>query len=224
MRWIFLDKNGWCYVLCCGLFWVHTLHATYHRPEYGTIRKYGNDIECQCVMYIYYYYLCLVTPALRKCHKVSNARRHLTRAIPWMKGYRLPKPDTMSASVVSEETAVPVREQLLRLAETAVRDAAHRAEGQGLGSLYKLHTPNITKWQTTPNTASAAKNKSISVPSGGDIEAVPRTPWLGQGIQPVSGPLTLCTEGKTGLRSTNPMYGRRPLTPGASPAGACSVP
>ena len=59
--------------------------------------------------------------------------------------------------------------------------------------------------------------------AGGD-EAVPRTPWLGQGIQPVSGPLTPCTEGKTGLRSTNPMYGRRPLTPGASPAGACSVP
>ena len=54
-------------------------------------------------------------------------------------------------------------------------------------------------------------------------EAVPRTPWPGYGIQPVSGPLTPCTEGKTGLRSTNPMYGRRPLTPGASPAGACSV-
>ena len=56
------------------------------------------------------------------------------------------------------------------------------------------------------------------------IEAVPRTPWLGYGIQPVSGPLTPSTKGKTGLRSTNPMYGRRPLTPGASPAGACSVP
>ena len=55
-------------------------------------------------------------------------------------------------------------------------------------------------------------------------EAVPRTPWLGQGIQPVSGPLTPCTEGKAGLRSTNPMYGRCLLTPGASPAGACSVP
>ena len=40
-------------------------------------------------------------------------------------------------------------------------------------------------------------------------EAVPRTPWLGYGIQPVSGPLTPSTEGKTGLRSTNPMYGRR---------------
>ena len=26
------------------------------------------------------------------------------------------------------------------------------------------------------------------------IEAVPRTPWLGYGIQPVSGPLTPCTE------------------------------
>ena len=57
-----------------------------------------------------------------------------------------------------------------------------------------------------------------------DPEAVPRTPWLGYGIQPVSGPPTPSTEGKTGLRSTNPMYGRRPLTPGASPAGACSVP
>ena len=56
------------------------------------------------------------------------------------------------------------------------------------------------------------------------IEAVPRTPRLGYGIQPVSGPLTPCTEGKTGLRSTNPMYRRRPSTPGASPAGACSVP
>ena len=56
------------------------------------------------------------------------------------------------------------------------------------------------------------------------IEAVPRTPWLGYSIQPVSGPLTPCMEGKTGLRPTNPMYGRRPLTPGASPAGACSVP
>ena len=55
-------------------------------------------------------------------------------------------------------------------------------------------------------------------------EAVPRTPWLGYGIQPVSGPLTPSTEGETGLRSTNPKYGRRPLTPGASPAGACSVP
>ena len=55
-------------------------------------------------------------------------------------------------------------------------------------------------------------------------EAVPRTPWLGYGIQPVSGPLTPSTEGKTGLRSTNPMYRRRPLTPGASPTGACSVP
>ena len=40
------------------------------------------------------------------------------------------------------------------------------------------------------------------------LEAVPRTPWPGYGIQPVSGPLTPCTEGKTGLRSTNPMYGR----------------
>ena len=39
-----------------------------------------------------------------------------------------------------------------------------------------------------------------------------------------TGPLTPCTEEKTGLRSTNPMYGRRPLTPAASPAGACSVP
>ena len=56
------------------------------------------------------------------------------------------------------------------------------------------------------------------------IEAVPRTPWLGYGIQPVSGPLTPCTEGKTGLQSTNPKYGRHPLTPDASPAGACSVP
>ena len=28
-------------------------------------------------------------------------------------------------------------------------------------------------------------------------EAVPRTPWLGYGIQPVFGPLTPCTEGKT---------------------------
>ena len=31
----------------------------------------------------------------------------------------------------------------------------------------------------------------------GITEAVPRTPWLGYGIQPVSGPLTPCTEGKT---------------------------
>ena len=134
-----------------------------------TVRKYSNDTECQCVMYIYYYYLCLVTPALRKCHKVSTASRHLTRAIPWMKGYRLPKPDTTSASVDSEQKAVPVREQLLHLAETAVRDAAHRAEAQGLGSPYTLHTPNVTKWQTTPNTACAAKNKGIPVPSGGDM-------------------------------------------------------
>ena len=59
---------------------------------------------------------------------------------------------------------------------------------------------------------------------GSHAEAVPRTPWLGYGIQPVSGPLTPCTEGKTGLQSTNLMYGRRPWTPGASPAGACSVP
>ena len=44
-------------------------------------------------------------------------------------------------------------------------------------------------------------------------EAVPRTPWLGYGIQPVSGPLTPSTEGKTGLRSTNPMYGREDRSP-----------
>ena len=38
----------------------------------------------------------------------------------------------------------------------------------------------------------------VPAPSvGWAIEAVPRTPWLGYGIQPVSGPLTPCTEGKT---------------------------
>ena len=62
-----------------------------------------------------------------------------------------------------------MREQLLHLAETTVRDATQKAEAQGLGSPYTLHTPNVTKWQTTPNTGCAAKNKSIPIPSGGDM-------------------------------------------------------
>ena len=44
-------------------------------------------------------------------------------------------------------------------------------------------------------------------------EAVPRTPWLGYGIQPVSGPLTPCTEGKTPvdapIRAVKPRIGNR---------------
>ena len=44
-------------------------------------------------------------------------------------------------------------------------------------------------------------------------EAVPRTPWLGYGIQPVSGPLTPCTEGKTPggsvFRAVKPRIGNR---------------
>ena len=44
-------------------------------------------------------------------------------------------------------------------------------------------------------------------------EAVPRTPWLGYGIQPVSGPLTPCTEGKTPVdapfRAVKPRIGNR---------------
>ena len=43
--------------------------------------------------------------------------------------------------------------------------------------------------------------------------AVPRTPWLGYGIQPVSGPLTPCTEGKTPVdapfRAVKPRIGNR---------------
>ena len=44
-------------------------------------------------------------------------------------------------------------------------------------------------------------------------EAVPRTPWLGYGIQPVSGPLTPCTEGNTPVdapfRAVKPRIGNR---------------
>ena len=44
-------------------------------------------------------------------------------------------------------------------------------------------------------------------------EAVPRTPLLGYGIQPVSGPLTPCTEGKTPVdapfRAVKPRIGNR---------------
>ena len=46
-----------------------------------------------------------------------------------------------------------------------------------------------------------------------DSEAVPRTPWLGYGIQPVSGPLTPCTETKTPVdapfRAVKPRIGNR---------------
>ena len=78
------------------------------------------------------------------------------------------------------------------------------------------------KAPSAPKARREEARKQTEGPEGN--EAVPRTPWLGQDIQPVSVPLTPCTEKKTGLRSTNPMSGRRPLTPGASPAGACSVP
>ena len=49
-------------------------------------------------------------------------------------------------------------------------------------------------------------------------EAVPRTPWLGYGIQPVSGPLTPCTEGKTPIdapfRAVKPRIGNRCIASG----------
>ena len=52
-----------------------------------------------------------------------------------------------------------------------------------------------------------------SLPLVRHIEAVPRTPWLGYSIQPVSGPLTPCTEGKTPVdapfRAVKPRIGNR---------------
>ena len=85
-------------------------------------------------------------------------------------------------------------------------------------------TPPLQIWSWVPAAMLGYYRAPPRVCSKEGGEAVPRTPWLGYGIQPVSGPLTPSMEGNTGLRSTNPMYGRRPLKPGASPAGACSVP
>ena len=166
---IFLDKNAWCYVLCCSMFWVHTLYQAYNRTEYVTVQKYSNDTECQSVMFLYYYFLSIVVPAFSKCHPVRTARRHVTRAMPWVKGFRLPHPKPLTEPVDSEEKATHVRDQLLRLAEETVRVTAQKAEAQGRGSPYTLHTPNVTKWHTTPNTACAGKNKSIPVHPCGDM-------------------------------------------------------
>ena len=58
----------------------------------------------------------------------------------------------------------------------------------------------------------------LDVRPGNRSEAVPRTPWLGYGIQPVSGPLTPCTEGKTPVdapfRAVKPRIGNRCTTSG----------
>ena len=60
---------------------------------------------------------------------------------------------------------------------------------------------------------SAAHGEELLLLKGAHHEAVPRTPWLGYGIQPVSGPLTPCTEGKTPVdapfRAVKPRIGNR---------------
>ena len=168
-KFIFLDKNAWCYALCCCAFWLYTVYQAYNRNEYVSVRKYSNDTECQSVMFLYYYFLSIVIPTFSSCHPTRTARRNITTAMPWIKGYRLPHPEPITERVDSDEKAKMVRERLLTLAEDTVQEISRKAEVQGRGSPYTLHTPNVTRWHTTPNTRCAGKNKSIPVAPGDDM-------------------------------------------------------
>ena len=168
-KFIFVDKSAWCYALCCSALWVYTMHQAYHPIEYVSVHKYNNDTECQSVMFLCYYFLSIVIPALSSCHPTRTARHNITMAMPWIKGYRLPHPDPIIERLDSDEKAKLVREQLLKPAEDMVREIARKVEVQGRGSPYTLHTPNVTKWHTPPNTACAGKNKSILVAPGDDM-------------------------------------------------------
>ena len=60
----------------------------------------------------------------------------------------------------------------------------------------RINTPPFREWSWVPAAMRGCYRAPPRVCSKEGGEAVPRTPWLGQGIKPVSGPLTLCTEGK----------------------------
>ena len=77
------------------------------------------------------------------------------------------------------------------------------AEGSCCVHQSPLTSPTCT---TEANEGAFAAEEPSHTPR---IEAVPRTPWLGYGIQPVSGPLTPCTEGKTPFRAVKPRIGNR---------------
>ena len=169
-RFIFLDKNSWRYALCCALLWMRVMYQAYNRPEYVHMRTYANEAECQTVLLLYYYYLGLAIPALAKYHSQRSARARLTRALPWIKGFKLPRPPTEETTPSSEASAAPIRQRLLTLAEDTCRTLAHQASLKARNSPYGLHTPKNMKHLATPNTACAGINKSIPVPPGGDMQ------------------------------------------------------
>ena len=74
-------------------------------------------------------------------------------------------------------------------------------------------TPPLQRWSWVPAAMLGCYRAPPRVRSKEGGEAVPRTPWLGYGIQPVSGPLTPCTEGKTPvdapIRAVKPRIGNR---------------
>ena len=100
------------------------MYQAYNRPEYVAVSKYNNDTECQSVMFLYYYFLSIVVPAFAACHPMHTARRHLTRALPWMKGQRIPRLAQLVERVNADDKAALVRERLLKLAEEKVRESA----------------------------------------------------------------------------------------------------
>ena len=73
--------------------------------------------------------------------------------------------------------------------------------------------PPFREWSWVPAAMRGCYRAPPRVCSKEGGEAVPRTPWLGYGIQPVSGPLTPCTEGKTPvdapIRAVKPRIGNR---------------
>ena len=168
-KFVHLDKSAWCYVVCCAAFRMHTVYQAYNRKEYVLVQQYSNVTECQSVMFLYYYFLSVAFPALTSCHPMRTARRHISKAMPWIKGHRLPCPDKVTERIDSHEKATPVRRRLLQLAEE-VCDVARKNEAKGLGSIYTLHVPNVTTSHTTPNTTCAGKNNTcIPVPQGGEM-------------------------------------------------------
>ena len=169
LRCIFLDKNAWCFTMCCALFWMKVLFAAYNRTEYVQVRQYASATECQTVLFLHYYFLALALPPMRQCYRKAPARRRLVRALPWAKGLRIPDPPVIHDCINTEEKARVVRDRLLQLAEATCQDLAKKSGARHTGSPYTLHLPNNTTHQTTPSTACSAKNKSIPVPPEGEM-------------------------------------------------------
>ena len=170
LRVIFLDKNCLCYVLFCWRFWVQIILNAYDRPEYTLYRTYSSPEACRSILLLYYYYLALTFPVLRKYVPPRRLRRNLTLNMPWLKAARLPPPPKMCTIVpTSEAEAARARDLLVSHAEQVFQHTSARARDLGLGPPDSLHLPaRHGKWKV-PTTEGLAKQKSIPVKPSRDV-------------------------------------------------------